>query len=131
MPTDPIAIGLSAVALANSQAAKAEAEAVHRAQCEAWMPSFQPSVVSVEQQRTYAECVSLLHPSNVEIPHEVIIAFKLMLLMILIGGTLCATIFKDEFEGPLEGFFMGVVFTITGLLGLGLVLGAFYFILFA
>ena len=111
-----IAMTNSNIAMTNSNIALAQNAAIRKDQCKLMLEKYEAQVLTVEQKQTYAECIQVIYPQ--EVSPELIIVFKCLFVISLIGGAIgywraC----RDSYGGVSEyGMYTFIGMLITPLL---------------
>lgn len=112
------ALAVSSAALAQSSAAQAQAHEAKKIACHGMMSSYTDATATVESKRAYAECVNVIHPSEMT-GGEIIIA-KVLIVAAIIGAVV--GVYKGWRD---DGFMFAVLGGMVGMLLAPVVVGAF------
>ena len=99
------AVAISAATSASITAQHA-AEAASRAECIAFVPTYQHAGATLEQIHYYAYCAQKLYPEPHDSDRDIIIMLKVALILIFIGAGVGGYLGRDTSEGPVEYAFM-------------------------
>lgn len=118
--TPAILAANSANITANNARIAAEARAI--AQCQEFMPKFDPTTASTTEKQQYAHCVELVYPP----PHDFTGAKGLVAM--LLAAAIVGAVWGGARDGEIEGAFMGAVVGLFGTCVLALIVAAIAFV---
>jgi hypothetical protein len=110
-------LALSSMAVAQSSAALAESSRTHDALCKLTLAAYDAKSASVDEMRSYSECVQRIHPKDVEIPVPLAKAGVAILIIALIAGA----VWGWQEDGPVMAF-LGALMGVLAVLTAGVVL---------